>query len=492
MATERLTPRDKIRQEISEIPSIVEGDPRGWWRRSARLAIGFKNKLRENPDERVKEYFEPYVNRTLGLLRASSRLGDIPVDGIIDDAEINIMTLSREMASQFERTASEIETYFVPLDELVSSNPERFQTEDRIINGVNCRMLRILHPKLNSWYEVPLPINEQIWHKGGPARATLDVFAGSPESMQESEFPWNDYDVITAGNDNISKTAISIGVDPEGIEPLGSPDLNFQQFCLSRDTDQNQICLGADGLYYSKDAFEAATTGHIRTVGVYSPHRAIYGLDKTSIGRTEIATPRGLMRLVKAVVEGKALSFDYKPINANTDMGIYILFLARKWEKRENFPELLQKMYYLLSQMHQVREGESNIFDVLERAHVEYPFFDFGKPVDSLEGLIRWKTNKLVRQIDREAGWALNLPANFKIVRKQGDKSPILISLTGFTPDDSQVDTNERWYSFRNRSDIRKLEYNTIERDPYDRLFSKVKFDNGPDVFDESEFEDED
>ena len=490
MSSERQTTRNVIRHEISKIPSAVEDDPSLWWRSSARLAIGFRKRLKAEPDEDIKNYFTPYVDKALELLRDSSRLENVTPERIVEDAEDNIMTISREMATRFESPIEEIETHFIPLEEMVEARKDRFQIEDRVINGECCRVLKVRHPNKNLWHEVPLPVRGGIWHKGGPARAVLDIYAGSSVQMQESELPWNDFDVITVGSNNVSGAALAIGCDPEGIESLASPPLAFQTFCLSRDTNQNQVCLGADGLHYSTDAFKVATSGHIRSVGVYTPHRAIYGLDKTSIGRTEISTPRGLMRLVKAVVEGKADTFDYKPINANTDIGIYTLFLARKWEKRENFPVMLQKMYYLLTQMQQVREDENSIFDVLERAHLEYPFFDFGTSINTAEGVVRWKTNKFVRQIDREAGWALGIPSNYNIVRRKDDKTPKIISLTGFTPNDSITESDERWRKFRERSEIRLAEYNSVQRDPYERLFSKVKFDNAPDVFDESEFDD--
>jgi len=371
--------RTEIRHEIVKFPELMEDDPDKWWRQTAKMVVGFRRRLDHCSNSEVVEYFGSYIDKALELLREASRL---PIkinetDLIVDQAEHMVMKMSMEMAEQFEPKELELETHFIPLQEIVRRQPDRFKTEEREINGIVCIILQVKHPTLNEWQEIPLPVGKKIWHKGGPARAVIGIIANAPLSMQKSEFPWNDFDMLVAGERENIAIATAVGVDADGIELMGEEDLNVKRFCFGRDTQQNQVCLGAEGIYFSKGAFESAATGHVNIVGEYVANKAIYGMDRMTVQGVDMAKQRGLMRLVKAVAEGKALSFDYVPLNANFDMGIHVLFLAKRWAKKGKFPDFSQKMYYLLKQMGQVREGENDVFDVMERAHEENPFFDF-------------------------------------------------------------------------------------------------------------------
>ena len=298
--------------------------------------------------------------------------------------------------------------------------------------------------------------------------------------MQKSEFPLHDYDVVVANGHNNKKTAINIGVDADGVESMGENELNFGRYCAGRDTTQNQVCLGVEGLYYSKEAWKTATTGHTRIENEYIANKAIYGFDMVIVKGEQLAKLRGLMRLIKAVVEGKALSFDHKPLNSNFEMGINTLFLAKRWSssnKKEKFPERLERMFYLLKQIGQVREGETNIFDTLERAHRENPYFDFDSEVRSPIQVVRWKAKKLVKQIDREMGWKFKIPTDMKIVRKAGDNIPQKISLEGFVFDQNQSNIDNKWQEFLARSRQRTKEYESMELSAYDKTFKKRKTD---------------
>jgi hypothetical protein len=463
--------RLKFRHEISQFPEIIEGEPRTWWRQTARMVIGFRQGAGDYHNPKMREYLEKYADISKMMLRQAST---IPIDSeeqIITQTEHMIMNLSMEMAKRFEPKEIQMETHFIPLAEIVKHQPDRFKTDERTINGVRCVILSVKHPTKNEWQEIPLPKNQKIWHKGGPARAVLDIVAHSPISMQEAEFPWNDFDVVLAEIKKAVEAAIAIGVDPDGIEYMGENNLNFERFCLGRDTQQNQVCLGAEGLYYSQAALMSAITGHVNIVGEYMANKAIYGIDRMTIQKISMAKQRGLMRLLKAVAEGKALSFDHLPINANFDMGIYTLFLAKRWSKKEGFPEHMQKMYFLLKQMGQVRHGENDIFQVLDRAMKVNPFFDFDREVRTPIEVVRWKSRKFPKQLDRELAWLFNFPSSLKIRRRAGDNVSKKVSLDGFVPDKTQVNIDEKWDIFLGQARKITGKYYEKERSPYEKIF---------------------
>ncbi len=465
--------RQRIRHEISEFPPIMGQDPHTWWRGTAKMLIGFRHRLEAEPDLEVREYFDEYIGQSLAMLRQAINLSDISEEKIVREAERMIMDLSMEMASWFEKENPPTETHFLPLSELVKSKPDRLKIEERKMNGVACVILQVKHPTNDIWQEIPLPTNHKIWHKGGPARTILEIVANAPLSMQQNEFPWHDFDVVIAGHDSETSAAIAIGVDPDGIEHMGEEDLNFERYCHGRDTQQNQVCLGAKGLYYSQPALMSAITGHVNIVGEYVANKAIYGIDRMTIHGISLAKQRGLMRLVKAVTEGKALSFDYLPLNSNFDMGVYVLFLAKRWSANEKLPRRLQKMYYLLQQMGQVRAGETDIFQVLERAHLENPFFDFDSEVRFPIDVVRWKSRKIVKQIDREFAWRFGFPTVLDVQRDPGDDIPTRISLDGFNLSPDEPDFIEKWKMFTVRSRNRTAQYKRQDKTPYDRVFGE-------------------
>lgn len=465
--------RLRIRHEIAEFPPLMEQNPSTWWRSTAKMLIGFRRRLELEPNLEIREYFDEYISHSLGLLRRVINLSDIPEEKIVRETERMIMDLSMEMASWFENENLPPETHFLPLSELVKSRPDRLRTEKQEINGVICVILQVKHPVNAIWQEIPLPLDHKIWHKGGPARTILEIVANAPSSMQQNEFPWHDFDVVVAGHDGETNAALAIGVDSDGIEHMGEEDLNFVRYCHGRDTQQNQVCLGAEGLYYSQPALMSAITGHVNIVGEYVANKAIYGIDRMTIHGIGLAKQRGLMRLVKAVTEGKALSFDYLPLNSNFDMGVYVLFLAKRWSKSESFPTLLQKMYFLLQQMGQVRAGEGDIFQVLERAHLENPFFDFDSEVRFPIDVVRWKSRKIVKQIDREFAWRFGFPTILDVQRVPGDDIPSRISLDGLTFNSDKQDFVGKWKLFSARSRDRTAEYKCVDNTPYDKIFGE-------------------
>lgn len=469
--------REFVRHQIAEFPQLMESEPNSWWWSTARLLIEFKQQLENYPDPELMEYFGSQIDYLQEQLRNASKLTPSGRDDFASLADHLIMNFSMEIAARFEQKEFPVKTLFLPLKEMVRNQPNRFRTGRDTINGEDCIILNVKHPTDENWLKIPLPVNRKVWHKGGPARAVLDIVANAPLSMQESEFPWNDFDAIVANKKKNKKAAISIGVDADGVEQMGEDDLNFPRYCAGRDTTQNQVCLGAEGLYYSKEAMLTAVSGHTRIENEYVANKAIYGFDKMTIQGESLAKPRGLMRLIKAVVEGKALSFDYISMNSRFDLGTNALFLAKRWSKKDNFPEYLQRMFYLLNQMGQTRTGEADIFDTLERTHQENAYFDFDSEVRFPIEVVRWKSRKLIKQIDREMGWQFRIPTGMEIERVSGDTCPKDISLVGFNPDQKQFEVTDKWNRFLERSRKRTLEYKSQDLTAYEKAFMRGKTD---------------
>lgn len=465
--------REFVRHHTAEFPEILEGKPENWWRDTVKLLLRFRRQLKEYPDPAVREYFDSQINGLFAQLRSASTLTPTGEDDFASLADHLIMNFSMEIASKFEQKEFTQKTLFLPLNEMLEKQPDRFKTENRVINSEDCIILQVKHPTEDSWQEIPLPRNRKVWHKGGPARAVLDIVAGAPISMQESEFPWHDFDALVGDGRRNKKAAINIGVDADGIEYMGEADLNFPRYCAGRDTTQNQVCLGAKGLFYTQEALMTAKTGHTRIENEYVANKAIYGFDKMTFQGESLAKPRGLMRLIKAVVEGKALSFDYIPLNSIFDLGTNSLFLAKRWAQKEQFPLYLQRMFYLLKQMDQVRPGETDIFDTLERVHCGYPFFDFDSEVRFPIEVVRWKSRKLIKQIDREMGWQFKIPTGLEVERVEGDNIPKKISLEGFVVNNDQLNIDERWNEFLERSRQRTKNYLSQELTAYEKAFIK-------------------
>jgi hypothetical protein len=475
--------REYIRHKISQFPEILNDDPESWWRSAAKFLINFRAELIKNQDPEVLNYFLPQIDSLIDQLRSAMILTPKGLDDFASLADHIIMNFSMEIASPFEKKEFSVKTNFFTLNEIVSYRPERFKIVNRNVNGEECFILQVKHPTQDYFEEIPLPKNRKVWHKGGPARAVLNAIAGAPLSMQESEFPWNDFDALVGNKRRNKIAALKIGVDADGIEYMGEDDLNFPRYCAGRDTTQNQVCLGAEGLYFSDDAYSTAVSGHTRIENEYVSNKAIYGFDKMSLHGESLAKPRGLMRLIKAVIEGKALSFYYLPLNSRLDLGTNSLFLAKRWSNRDIFPEYLQRMFYLMKQMNQVRDGERDIFDTLERVHTENPFFDFSSEVRFPIEVVRWKARKLVKQIDREMGWRFQIPNNMDVQRMPGDNIPKLISLEGFKINPEEMNISDKWKMFLERSRRRTIAYQALCLPAYDQIFNKDLSEDEPIFF---------
>lgn len=459
--------RNAVRHELVPFAhALVNNEPNQWWWQSARTLIRLERSVTQLPPE-ARAYFEERLPQVRSVLNEPNKYGTDPVLA----AESMIMELSMSMAERFSKEFIPTESHFLPLEDIVRSHQDTFELTDTSLNGLDMRILHVKDQD-SAVHQLPLPKNQGVWHKGGPARLVLDIIAGAPQSMINNEIPWNDLDMIATGSEEHARSvADTIGVDHDGVEILGSDQLCLQKYFMGRDTTQNQVCLGAEGIYYSSDAYETARTGHTKLVGEYIPNKAIYGMDKATIQGIELVKARGLMRLAKAVAEGKALSYDYKPINSALDLGVFWLFLARKWSKKPQFGNLMQRLYHIGAQMSQVHDNEPHVFDVLRRVHQTYPFFDMDQNIDDLTGLVRWKMRKLAKQCDREYGWEAQVPCGLQLPTSDNSAS-IKIYLNGFQPDSEVSDEiASYWPNFINECRSRTSVYNKGEISMYEQIF---------------------
>lgn len=476
---ELIQTRSDFRKILVRFPQIIEGDPSNWWKETARYALGLKKGLNNYPPE-LQEYVSKYLPDLFHVLKQEAQIREIPqsADPIEFRAlrtETGIVNLSRKMAEPFDKETQVVNENITPLKELINKHPQNFRLDERKIKRVNFSVLGVRPDEHSPYGELLIPKDIPIGHKGGGPRSVLDIDADAPASMIKSEFPWNDFDAAGAGEQHdLRKVAEIMGIDPDGLEVFPGLKVDFSEFALGRDTNQNQVYLDRDGLHYSDEAFQAAQTGHIEIVGGYKKNKAIYGKDLFMLDGVMIAKPRGLMRLIKPVSEGKALDFDYVDLNDVMDFGVFYLFLGRKWNSKKDFGLYMQRMYYIGSQMNQVKKNENNIMDVFERVHEQYPWYDMDKRIGNLRELVNYMSGKLIKQVDREFAWTYGIPSGIEVVRRAGDDVPRKISLAGFKESKKMNDRiNNWWPGFLNKCRERTNVFNSKPTDPLFRYFIK-------------------
>jgi hypothetical protein len=467
-----------LREGLAEFAvDIRESEPEKWWGITASHIRRFNRLAREVQTPELQAHLKERVNIALESLRETVDFSSVYTDPIETAKTANdaIMCASMIMAEPFCTKEVDIKYERYSLYELCERFPDHFEQKKGVLNGVEVIFFKLKNPNTGAESVLPCPIDKRFWHKGGGPRYAADVVAGSPQSMKDAEIPVSDLDALTAeAHTEGYNLAISMGVDPNGVEYSSTSNLNIIEYFQGRDTTQNQVLLGADGLYISEHARSAAQTGHVEIIGEITAGRAIYNVDKVIVGDLELIKPRGLFRMIKVVAEEKAISFDYLPVNANFDVSLYILYLAKKFSGKENFSDRMQKVFYLMKQMGQTLPDEVNIYQVLERAHQRYPFFDFDSEIDDEEGLAKWKIGKLVKQADREARWECNLPNDLVLKRQDGDTTPRKFSLDGYEYDPKSGAKMDKWWSaFLERSNKRTAENNEKELKPVEKIFNK-------------------
>jgi len=449
---ELFSARVDLRNTLADGPQLVEQIPPPlWFRQMARGLIQTRRKL-ELTQPKTREYLQPFIDKSLQLMRDECVGGLATEDEMAVLADKIIMRLSHEVSKTFRYEVAPVPGKFVDIHELLEEHPDKLRRTIEYRDGVKFELLGIKNPTTEEWHDVPLPFDKNMWHKGGIARAVLDIFAGAPDQMLASELPVNDLDVVTThSEEEARRQADLLGVDPQGVE-IVEGEMDMGMFFASRDTTQNMVCLGVNGLYYANEAFEAAKTGHIAIVGNYFPEHAIYNnaslrfVDPETNQVLTIPKPSGQMRLIKVVAEGKALSFDHMPITTNLDFGIYALSLAKRWANKPNFPELMQRMFTLLQKTEQTRPLERNIMDALTRVHGEYPFFDFEDCISTIIDVVKWKMKRLARQIDTEFARLYELPPSIEFKRSPGDTVTQKIDLEDSSYSDKQIAEFTTWW----------------------------------------------
>lgn len=119
---------------------------------------------------------------------------------------------------------------------------------------------------------------------GGVARAALKMFAqqevkNADRSLIESEFPISDVDYMIIGNDSLPEIVEKYGGDITGTKII--PDFNnISTYLRAVDLTMNQAVVHNGKLYYTKDAFDDATHGLIRSRGEEKP---LFGRDSVRL-----------------------------------------------------------------------------------------------------------------------------------------------------------------------------------------------------------------
>lgn len=351
--------------------------------------------------------------------------------GTVDPAE-QAISLIHELADVILASAVSPEYdpgpfHFVPFEELV----QRFPGRIRILTVSGQRELCLkADPSDKRSVHFRIPSSEHVVHKGGFPRVLLKIYSGAPESTIAAELPPNDFDVIghDQHRDIVFKEATRLKADPDGVEFVD--EMDFRKIFGYRDMDINCCVVTNLGLVFSQRALEAAHNGTIR---INPTSVRIYGADMFYHQGMMLAKGRGLMRMMKFVAEGKALRFEVMPVNKQIDLGIYWLILARRFMKKASrAPETMQRLYYLAKQMEQVREGENDIFDLLDRVHTQFSFFDFTSPPLTREGVAFWLTRRLLKVIDYVFRQIYEIPSELNLRRSQGDNQYNAISLEGY------------------------------------------------------------
>ncbi|PIW36476.1 MAG: hypothetical protein COW24_05185 [Candidatus Kerfeldbacteria bacterium CG15_BIG_FIL_POST_REV_8_21_14_020_45_12] len=432
---------DELSRGVNSI--LKERPPQEWWFGIMRYLKRVERSL-EQLEPEVRQYVQDVLTQVYDVLmgeRTEEAVTDIDkasrANIVIHKIShiIEALTPDREHGEIYKVTR-------LSLESLVSERPDRlrFSTERTLKIGggeieleapVKC--ISIYSEIRDEWYPIPLPLSDKMAHKGGAPRVLVKILAGAPAETIEAELPPNDFDVIAVGDQAQAELeAKAIGVDKDGVEMVQKVD--YQQYFSSRDIDLNSCLLAGDKLIYSDAAETAAQTGKIQ---IFADDRGLYGSEFYYYDKERIIKNRGLYRLFKFVAEGKATGFDFNKLNEQVDFGIYWLVLGRKFMRKDDPGYHLNRLFDLAKQTGQVRPGEKNIIDVLDRAHQEFPFFDFGEKSLDEVGLAQWLGRKLTKFSGKTFRMRNGIPSNLTMERTPGDTKPYLVSLDDYQADDN-------------------------------------------------------
>lgn len=465
---------------------LCECEPEKWW---FRIALYLKKAQRdiENFEPQIQAFILQNIDQILGVLKEEMLIVSdehVQPKGEHDTRDQRTRwddyraERTREVIHKIERIIDEnspasehpeMRVSHISMGEILKRKPENFKlaqvpASEFGIEGADSEMLDVLQVRQyaeDDWASFPLPKSNNMVHKGGAPRVVLKILFGADPATIDPELPPNDFDVIATGDETQAfQDALSIGVDRDGVEML--EEMDYPTIFAGRDISLNCCVLGRNGVTFSDDMVTAAQTGHIK---LESEARGLYGSEIFYYDGQRLAKNRGMYRLIKFVAEGKATSFDFKKLNTHVDFGIYWLVMARKFSHKANAGELFNRAYYLGKQMGQVRPGENNIYDVLNRVHRELAFFNFDDEGLDDVGLAQWLNGKLMkytRGIFREQH---HIPSGLEIQRETGDSEEYIVSLDGYesTPEADQAAKDE-WENYIENCRRRTRRYNSLQQ----------------------------
>lgn len=338
---------------------------------------------------------------------------------------------------------------FLTFDQLCNLSSRFKQSIKKDENGVSRKYFYIYSESRQKWYEYPIPNSDKVIHKGGIGRTILKVLYCPDNRLIESELPANDFDYIAEKCPQAESDLKGLRPDRGGVEEVKEIDLEV--IMNNRDLDLNNSFVKKDGLVFDQLAKKSAETGNIEIIAT---KRGIYGTEIFFHEGIRLIKNRGMMRLVKTLAEEKAKSFNFLPLNEQVDFGIYWLVLSRRSVNKPNFPELLDRMFLLGKQIKQVRPEEHNIYDVLDRVHQKYPFYDYQSELDD-KGLAMWLKNKLFNQIDKKYRDLYHIPSSLTLVRSENDTTPYQVKLD-YSPNPKNLEfIRNEWPNYLQRCQAR-------------------------------------
>lgn len=440
---------DGLRELTIDMQQILLHPPERWAHNFYRFVYQHEKALQEKPDSYPAPLAE-FLRQHLPTFKEALRTATARVD-------------SEQAATAFERATAMIHDFSEHLfhlqDRKVALKPE--------VHTISLEQLALLLPDdvivtadtiTVRGHEFPRPQSASLCHKGGLPRVLTKLLAGASESTIATELPANDLDVIVvSGSRDALDEAERYQISRDGIELVD--ELDFERIFASRDLDLNGCVVTKDELVYATWAHQSAREGK---VAIIPAARGLYGndffLDQDGV---LLAKNRGLARLVKSVVEGKAEAFDVLPRNKQVDLGIYWLILARRFGDKEHSETLMNRLFDVAKSLGQTREGDTSPLDFLKGVHERYPFFSFNDSSLDDAGVVRWLAGKLNRQTERFFRQAVGVFNPNNLERAPGDTVPTTITLEAIVKTPSSESFGARWAQFVAECDTRREAHST-------------------------------
>lgn len=432
--------------------NVMGAPPSRWWHRACRALLGWKTRP-DLIDPAIRDYALAQSELVLGVLRAHARETRAfpPKDdaGRARRAQDVVHAIAHAIHEEPKSTVPLV-LHRVRYEDIAALAPSLFRHDPGFA------VVEVRADTESPWTRVHLPRVAEVMYKGGIARVLLKVAAGAAASSLRAELPPNDIDIIACGNRPAATSeALRLGADAGGIEWMDAFD-DLQTLMAGRDLDINQCFLTGDALLCTEEALAAARTGKIHHK---AEDRGLYGTEVLYYEGEHLVKNRGVYRLAKFLIEGKAHSFDFTRLNEQIDLGIYWLVLVRKLARKHDAGRLLNRLYELGRRIGQVRPGEDTVYDALDRVHAEYPFFNFDDGALDEPGVAYWLSSKLARLADRVFRQRHAIPIGLELSRSEGDMRPYAVTLDGYVEDTTRDQrTAETWPAFLERCRQRTAE----------------------------------